>query len=92
MQVCISAMYMPVGICKLGLSEFKFPEQSQLFLRYKAQGRGVCTDSLMTQELKHLLQSWRWDTSPQLPKLLQHRRKSKAGGGGERERSLIVQP
>lgn len=78
-------MYMPVGICKLGLSEFKFPEQSQLFLRYKAQGRGVCTDSLMTQELKHLLQSWRWDTSPQLPKLLQHRRKSKAGGG-ERER------
>lgn len=38
MQVCIYVMYMPVGICKLGLPVLKFPEQSQLFLRYEAQG------------------------------------------------------
>lgn len=39
-------MYMPVGICKLGLSVLNFPEHSQLFLRYEAQGRMLCTDFL----------------------------------------------
>lgn len=86
MQVCIYVMNMPVGICKLDLPVLKFPEQSQLFLGYEAQGRMLCTDfSLMTQELRHLFQSRRWDTSAPLPKLLQHRGMYKAGERG-RER------